>query len=135
MPALRHRSGSVFYGFVRLFLGRIAVKFCNLCRKVGNLACQEELADDVTRKYGPEFFQQILVLEVRIGNPRQERLGLHLINVDIVGAAVGEVHGHLLDIGVAFRVDGPERAVGLPYSCACSPYAKSKRSQSEKVKL
>ena len=59
--------------------------------------------------FGPEFFQQVLVLEVRVGNPRQERLGLHLINVDVIGAAVGKVHGHLLDIGVAFRVDGPER--------------------------
>ena len=69
MPALRHRSGSVFYGFVRLFLGRIAVEFCDLRCEISNLTCQEELADDVTRKYGPEFFQQILVLEVRVAIP------------------------------------------------------------------
>lgn len=96
-------------------LGRIAVKCCNLRRKIRNLSCQEELADDVTGEYGPEFFQQILVLEVRVGNPRQERLCLHLINVDVIGAAVGKVHDHLLDIGVAFRVDGPERGVDVGF--------------------
>ena len=36
-------------------------------------------------------------------------LGLHLVNVYIIGIAVRKIHGHFLDVGIAFRIDGPER--------------------------
>lgn len=55
-PAPRHRSGSVFYGFIHLVLCRIAIEFGNLRREICNFAGQEEFPDDVRRNGGTEFF-------------------------------------------------------------------------------